>query len=267
VSEVKIPAGQVLVEDRGSVRILRLSRPGRLNSFGTDLGSSLVAALNDVTADPAVHAVVVTGDGDRAFSSGADLGDPKAHSRTVGGSLAASHMGMHPTFGTLVEFGKPIVAAINGYAIGAGFLMTLCCDVLVASPTAQFALPQVSLGILPSFAGIGRLAQWIGRGRALEIALTGRRVGAEEAAAIGLVSKVSENYLEDACALAEQLGSLPPLAVKMAKESVYLSLEVGSLRMGAATDVYRSACLQQTSDTREAHQAWKEKRTPVYTGE
>ena len=251
----------VLVDDQDSVRVLTLNRPGRANAWGADMAEALCIELLRAQTDNAVRACVLTGAGDR-FSSGADLGAQPDPNTRLDTGLRAIHDGANPTFAALLAFEKPIVAAVRGYAIGAGFLVALCCDVILGSPTAQFALPQVSLGLLPAYGGLPRLAQWVGRGRALEIGLLGRRVAAEEAHAIGILASISEeqSLIADATSIARRLGAMPPLAVKLAKESLTLALESGSVRVSASADLYRFLCLQGTSETQEAQATWRERR-------
>jgi enoyl-CoA hydratase/carnithine racemase len=261
-------ASTVAVEDREYVRTLRLNRPDRGNAWGPDMSAGVTQRLQDAQADAGVRACIITGSGDRAFSSGADLGDPTAHARDIGSELARLQPAADPTFQALLNFSKPVVAAVNGYAIGAGFLLALCCDAILVSESAKFAIPQVSLGMLPAYGGLPRLAQWIGRGRAMDIALTGRRVGAAEAERIGLALSVSKpgELMDNARTYAVGLAALPPLSAKLAKESLLFALEVGTLRMSAAADLYRSLSLERTEDTVEAHTAWRERRRPNYRG-
>lgn len=258
----------VLREDLadGVVR-LRLNRPGRANAWGSDMATALLHELAAATSDPDVRACILTGTGNKAFSSGADIGRQEAH-RTPSADdfLARQPLGGHPLFDGLAQFPKPLVCAVNGLAIGAGCILALHCDVVLAAEHASFAMPQVRLGVLPAYGGLYRLAQSVGRGRAVEIGLTGRRVPAEEAARIGLVAAVHPADELDAAAehVARALAQLPLLAVRLVKDSLDMAFEEAGGRATARADMYRFAMLGLTEDSTEAHAAWREKRAPTF---
>jgi enoyl-CoA hydratase/carnithine racemase len=169
---------------------------------------------------------------------------------------------------TIAEFPKPIIAAINGQASGFGFRVALCCDILIASEDAKMNLPEVSLGIIPGTGGSLRLARFVGKGKAMEMILTSEWIEAQEAYRVGLVSRVVPNseLLSTAKKIATRIASLPPIAVMMAKRSLNEALDIGNLKLAAQSDIYRQLLLYQTEDTREAHQAWREKRPPRFKG-
>jgi enoyl-CoA hydratase/carnithine racemase len=259
----------VLREDRESISILTLNR-GAYNAWGPDMSTALRDQLEVVRSDPAQRAVLLTGAGTKAFSSGVDVSKKDAHdSRTAERTLAALGRGERPVFADVLDFPKPLVCAVNGYAIGAGFLLALCCDAILVSDNAVLRLSQVELGVIPAYGGLARLAQWVGRGRAFEIGIAGRKVTADEAVTIGLASRCvpAGELREEGVALAARLGALPPLAYAVAKESLMSSLETPVLEAGARADLYRSMALRHTSDSAEAHLAWREKRPPVFRGE
>lgn len=267
---VKSSTGTVEREDRGRVAILRLRRDGKANAWGPDMAEALVERLAELADDEAIGAGVITGTGTRAFSSGADISAPGAHQAPSAGSVLASGVsGRHPVFDALDGFRKPLIASVNGLAIGAGVLIVLYCDVVLASETAQLAMPQVALGVLPAFGSIYRLATWVGRGRANEIVLSGRRVPAQEAHEIGLVHRVlaPDELLEESVTVATAMASLPPLAVAAAKESLEVAYELSGQATTARFDQYRFGMLGLTADCQEAHAAWRERRPPVYKGE
>src|SRR5256712_177615 len=174
----------VLIERKGSVALLSFNRPERLNAWNPDLGAALLARLHEAELDDSVRAVVLTGVG-RAFSSGADLNNPKTHTVESPEQHLANLKGS-PVFDAVERYPKPIISAVNGYAIGIGCLVPLCCHFILAGQQAVFCLPQVSLGILPAYGGTLRLARFVGRGNALNIALTGRQGGADEALRMGM---------------------------------------------------------------------------------
>jgi enoyl-CoA hydratase/carnithine racemase len=254
-------AGTVLEELDEQLVVLRLSRPNRRNATGTDMQAALRDALDRWAVDDRCRAVVLTGDGVGAFSSGADLGDAKTHARGADEFLRGLSVGGHPTFDRVVRFPKPLVAAVSGYAIGWGFLIALGCDMIVADREADFRLTQASFGVLPAFAGVARLAQWVGRGRAMEIAVRRRPVRADEAYQIGLVCELCDQgeLLEVAKRVARECAEVPPLAYKLIKDSMYQAME-GMLRPAAISDLYRLGLLEQAKDTRAAHESWRERR-------
>jgi enoyl-CoA hydratase/carnithine racemase len=258
------------VARHGSVLVLELRREEKLNAWGADMREQLLAALEDCRRDTSVGAVILTGSGERAFSSGADVSNPATHAQSVEDALEAMATTTTDIFGYVTNFPKPVLGAINGYAIGAGFALAICCDTLIASHNAEFAMPQLKFGVLPGFSSVARLAQWVGRGRAWEIVTTGRRVPAEEALRIGLVSALHSSSDLSGAALvrARELAELSPAAVRLAKESLLGSLEP-LLRLNSLTDSYRSVCVEQTSFSRHAHRDWRSQRdqTSRATGE
>lgn len=260
------PSGEVTREITGNVAVLTMRRDGRGNAWGVDMATSLVAHLADLEVDDGVRACVLVGDG-KNFCSGADIGNEESHKvRSAGGYLKNLSPYHHYGFDALDEFRKPMVAAVRGNAIGAGFLLAITCDVVLASESAKFVLPHGRLGIVPGSGGLLRLAQWVGRGRALEIAMSGRAVQASEALSIGIASATysDDQVLEEAVSYASRLAASPPLALWAIKESMQTGMDVGSLRNVALLDKYRSGLLQMTQDTAEAHASWRERREAVY---
>ena len=260
-----------IYEKRGNVGVVTISRPEARNAWGSDTSEMLTEAVYTMWDDDEVHAAILTGDPEGgAFSAGAYLKDPKAHEVDSMGACLASRFKRHgPDMFDLVEaFPKPLICAVNGYAIGVGCLITLCCDLIIAGDKADWRLTNVALGVLPAYGGAPRLARWVGRGNAMKIALTGRPVKAEEAYRIGLAQYLAPNekLMDEAMELAEHLASLPPLAASMVKESMYFGLNIPNLRDAAQADVYRFMNLGQTEDSAEARQAWRERRPPEFKG-
>src|SRR2546430_5921477 len=166
----------------------------------------------------------------------------------------------------LTEFPKPLVAAVNGYAVGIGCIVTYCCDLIVASERAEWRLPQVALGILPAQGGTVRLARWVGRGQAMKLAM-GFPLKAEEAYRIGLAQWLvpHDELMAKAKGVAQHVASLPPLAARLAKEAVAFGMD-SSMREAANADLYRFMALELTEDKKEAHQAWRDRRKPALQG-
>lgn len=255
----------VLREDHGSVRLLVLNRPESYNAWGEDMAAALGRELCTADEDEDVRCCVLTGSGEKAFSSGANLKDPRTHmTPSADEALAAMRPASAPMFfEDLLTFRKPLISAVNGYAIGAGFLLTLCTDIIIAAENAVFALPQASLGIMPAYGGAVRLAQWVGRGRAMDIALTGRRVDATEARDIGIASQVVpvSELRAASLDLAGRLAGLPPLGAALTKESLNRAMEEGALKATSITDLYRFLALGMTDEARRRHENWRSDRT------
>ncbi len=259
----------LLYEQRGHVGILTLSRPEARNAWCTEFHSGLQEQLPRLEEDPEIRCIVLTGD-DRggAFSAGADLKDPRTHTED---SVAhfIEELPRRRRFSPitiLTDFAKPVVAAVNGFAIGIGCILTCCCDLIVASERAEWRLPQVALGILPAQGGTMRVARWIGRGLAMRLAL-GFPLKAEEAYRMGLAQWLvpHSELMHKAMEVADHIAALPPLATRLAKESLNSGFEM-PLNELANADLYRFMLLEQTEDKREGHRAWRERRKPQFQG-
>lgn len=260
----------LLYEKQDSIATVTINRPEKRNAWTTQMSEEIIAVFGTMEDDPEVLVTILTGSGEKAFSAGADLGNAKTHKvTTVGAHLASVSPKGFPVFNAVADYPKPVVAAINGFAVGIGCLITLCCDILLASDNAELGVPQVPLGILPAYGGAVRLARYVGRGKAMEMVLLGERISAEEAYRVGLVNKVVplSELMPLAQDYASRLAALPPLAVRMAKESLNKGLDIASLKEAAQTDIYRFMLLGQTEDSHEAHKAWRERRKPVFKGQ
>ena len=260
----------LLYEKQDSIATVTINRPEKRNAWTTQVSEEIIDVFGAMEDDPEVLVTILTGTGDKAFSAGADLGNAKTHKvTTVGAHLASVSPKGFPVFNAVADYPKPVVAAINGFAVGIGCLITLCCDILLASDNAELGLPQVPLGILPAYGGAVRLARYVGRGKAMEMVLLGERIHAQEAYRVGLVNRVVPlpELMPLAQDYARRLAALPPLAVRMAKESLNKGLDIASLKEAAQADIYRFMLLGQTEDSQEAHQAWRERRKPVFKGQ
>ncbi|MCC7425387.1 MAG: enoyl-CoA hydratase/isomerase family protein [Alphaproteobacteria bacterium] len=256
----------VLFEKKDHVAILTLSRPEARNAWGDDYNQALRAHLAEIEADSAIRCVVLTGDpAGNAFSAGANMKNPKTHTlSSVADFIETVPRRRNHIINVIADFPKPVLAAVNGYAVGIGCIVSYCCDLIIASDKAEWRLPQVGLGILPAHGGLARLAQWIGRGLAMRMAM-GFPLPAAEAHRIGLAQWLvpHETLMEEAMRIAAHIAALPPLAARMAKESLVMSMDAGP---AAHADVYRFMALELTEDKEEAHRAWREKRKPRFTG-
>ena len=259
----------VAYEKRGHIGIVTLSRPQARNAWGADFNDGIARHFAAMEDDDEIRCAILTGDEEGgAFSAGANLKDPKTHTMESSAALIKSLPKRRDrAFEILGNFPKPLVGAVNGYAVGIGCIVTFCCDLLVASDRAEWRLPQVALGILPAYGGAVRLARWVGRGNAMRLAL-GIPLGAEEAHRIGLAQWLVPHarLMDKTLEVATHLASLPPLAARLTKESLLRSLDIPNLSDAALVDLYRFAALELTEDKAEGHAAWREKRPPKFRG-
>ena len=262
--------GTIKYEIEDKVATLWFNRPHIQNAWSPEVTSEVVDLLRRFAADPEVRVLILTGAGDKAFSSGAYIKEEGVHEAHSAGEFVNSYLtdfNTHSPFDIVECFPKPIIAAINGYAFGIGFIVALCCDILVASEDATMGLPQVSLGILPAYGGAYRLARFVGKGNAMSMVLLSERIDAKEAYRIGLVKKVlpQGELMKEARAMAAKLASYPPLGLRFAKESLNLGMDI-PLHHASIADVTRMYLLQTSEDAKEAHRAWREKRKPEFQG-
>lgn len=246
----------VLPERHDGVAVITFNRPERLNAWSADIGQGLVQRLEEAEEDPEVRGVVLTGAG-RGFSAGADLKNRRTHSVGSPEEYLDSHRNMH-VFDMLQTYSKPVIADVNGYAIAIGCLVPLCCDFVVGSEKAIFCLLQVSLGILPAYVGTLRLARFVGRGNALNIALTGRKVGADEALRMGILTTIypHEKLVPEAINVMQSIAAMPVHTVRLARESLHHGYESG-LAATEQANLYRFMALAQTNDRADRHEAWR----------
>jgi enoyl-CoA hydratase/carnithine racemase len=259
----------VLYEKRNQVGYLTLSRPDARNCWGEDYNEELPARCEEIAFDDDVRVVVLTGDeAGGAFSAGANIRDPKTHGPESAADFIKG-LAKRPRYaGTaLIELQKPVICAVNGYAVGIGAIVTVCCDMIIASERAEWRLPQVALGIMPNHAGAVRMAQWMGKGNAMKLAM-GYPLKAEEAYRLGLAQWLvpHDRLIDEARAIAERLAGLPPLAARITKESLNRGLDMPNLADAAHLDLYRQALLSMSEDAQESHAAWREKRKPAFRG-
>jgi enoyl-CoA hydratase/carnithine racemase len=245
----------------GQVGLCRIDRPEARNALSPELMEELAAAVEAFDADPAIRCVVIAGS-DQTFASGADIA--ALRDRTFEESLR------HPAaaFWRRLESCKtPLVAAVSGFALGGGCELALLCDLIVASETAQFGQPEITLGIIPGGGGTQRLARVIGKQRAMELVLTGRRIDAREAARLGFVNLVvgPDEWLERARELAQRVASRPPIAARLAKLAV-LAAEETTLSAGLDQERRLYELAMATEDRIEGMDAFLEKRKPRFKG-
>lgn len=252
------------LDQHGPVAVLTVNRPQALNALNRATLEELQAATELLGEHEEIMALIVTGGGEKAFVAGADISELAQ----MNGAYDGREMAL---FGQSVMTGlsqlpMPVIAAIGGYALGGGLELALACDLRVASPRARLGLPEVTLGVIPGFGGTQRLPRLIGAGRALDMMLTARQVGAEEALGMGLVNYVADQPLTKARELAEQIIAQGPVAVSLVKEAVRRGLD-SSLEAGLETEADLFALAVATQDFREGTRAFLEKRKPSFKAE
>jgi len=251
----------VIAEVRDRVGVARLDRPDARNALSRELMEELAAQLERWDDDPHLGCMVVAGS-DEYFAAGADIKSMARRSfREVLDSPTARF------WPRVAALRKPLVAAVSGYALGGGCELALACDMIVASETAEFGQPEILLGIIPGGGGTQRLARVMGKQRAMELVLTGRRIDAEEALRLGIVNRVARRgrWLEEAVELAEVVSRRPPLAVRLAKQAV-LTAEETALTAGLDQERRLYELAMATEDRVEGMNAFLEKRKPDFKG-
>jgi len=251
----------VLVEIEPPIATVTLNRPKVLNALSPALIGELTGALSELDADDSVRAVVLTG-GPKVFAAGADIGDMAE--QTAVDQLLRDQTGR---WAPLAGFRKPLIAAVNGYALGGGCEVALMCDLIIAGDNARLGQPEINLGIIPGAGGTQRWPRTAGKYAAMEVTLTGAPVTALRAYELGIVNKVvpAEMTIEVAKRMARQIAEKPPLAVRMAKEAVLKAFE-GPLSDGLASERKSFYFLFATEDQKEGMRAFLEKRKGVFRG-
>jgi enoyl-CoA hydratase len=251
----------IRVELDDGVAVVVLDRPKVLNALSFGMLAELADALEDLDRDPTVRCIVLTG-GDRAFAAGADIKELAGQSPE---RLAAGHA--FDAWSRIDRIGLPIVAAVRGFALGGGCELALACDVVIAGDDATFGQPEIRIGVMPGAGGTQRLTRAIGKARAMELVLTGRRIDAQEAAALGIVNRVvpAEATLTEATTLARTIADGPPLAIRAAKRAVLAAAEL-PLGAGLARERRAFFDLFATEDQAEGMAAFAEKRSPRWSG-
>jgi enoyl-CoA hydratase len=254
----------LLYEKRGPVAYVTLNRPKVLNALNTPTWAELKAAFEEVGRDPSVRGAILTGAGDKAFIAGADIGELAQASAAEAAQSSRFGQGVLDLIETL---GKPVVAAVNGFALGGGCETAMACTVRIASEAARFGQPEVKLGLPPGGGGTQRLPRLVGRGRALQLILTGEIIDAHEAWRIGLVNEVvpADQLMARAEAMLATMLANAPLAVRYSIEAVNCGLD-GSQAEGLALEASLFGLCASTEDKAEGTQAFLAKRAPAFQG-
>jgi enoyl-CoA hydratase len=254
----------LIVEREDAVGIIKLNRPP-VNPLNTQTYLDLYDAVCELDEDPAIGAIIITGNGDKAFAAGLDIKDVMG--KSVVDILDFCWKGPRRTFDKLTGIDKPTIAAVFGLALGGGCEIALCCDVRIASEDAILGLPEITLGIMPGSGGTQRLPRLIGAAKAKELLFTGDNVNAAEAYRVGLVNKVvpKENLMDEAKKLAKKLASRPRAALALIKKCVDNGLNM-DLPSGITMEMDCFSIAFTSEDGREGINAFVEKRKPVYKG-
>jgi len=245
------------VERDGDVARVTLDVPGKLNRVSMLARDQLRGVFEELDEDPEVRFVVLSGAGE-AFTAGGDIPGFLERSSWDVSRLADNVAAPE-------RCRKPVIAALRGYVFGVGFELALACDFRLAAPDVQLALPEATIGMIPGSGGTQRLARLVGLGRAKDIVMRGRRVGAEEAQALGLVTEIADDLDGAVVALCDELRRLSPLALAMAKRILNLAYD-GPLQLGLEAEGLAYGLLQQTHDFREGVDAFVNKRPPSFEG-
>ncbi|MER5636735.1 enoyl-CoA hydratase [Kitasatospora sp. NPDC002227] len=251
--------GTILVERKGRVGVITLNRPEALNALNNQLMNEVVDAATTFDRDPEIGAMIITGSA-KAFAAGADIKEMQTN--TFPEVYLDDWLGPWDTLGRLR---KPVVAAVAGYALGGGCELAMLCDVLLAADTAKFGQPEIKLGVIPGIGGSQRLTRAVGKAKAMELCLTGRMMGAEEAERAGLVSRIvpADELMAEALKVAETIAAMSTPAAVAMKESVNRAFET-TLAEGVRFERRLFHAAFATADQKEGMAAFAEKRPPKF---
>jgi enoyl-CoA hydratase len=254
----------LLIERDDAVAVVTFNRPKVLNALNTQTMNELSAALAGFKADAGVRAIVLTGAGEKAFVAGADINELAVQTPIEGKEHARRGQQI---FDAIEQLGKPVIAAINGFALGGGCEMVMACTMRVAADTARIGQPEINLGIIPGYGGSQRLPRLVGRGVALEILLTGDMISAQRAYEIGLVNRVvpAAELMSEAKKIAHLLASKAPIAIRYILEAVHHGLDA-SLDAGQFLETALFGAIASSADMKEGTRAFLEKRQAVWQG-
>ncbi len=254
----------ILIEYEGSIALITINRPKKLNALNRATLQELHAALQTLQAGRKIRAVIITGSGEKAFIAGADIAEFAHYSVAEGAALAAQ--GQALVFNFIENFPIPVIAAINGFALGGGLELAMACHFRVASDNARMGLPEVSLGLIPGYGGTQRLPRLVGKGRALEMIMTGGMVGIEQALASGLInhSVAQEELLPFCKKIAEKIANNSPIAIAQAIKAVNAGFWEAENGYQAEIRIF-GECFG-TADFKEGTTAFLEKRAARFTG-
>lgn len=254
----------LLVERTGAVAVVTINRPEKRNALNARTISEIEHVMTALGADASVGAIVLTGAGDKAFVAGADIAELAVMTPAEGKERAAAGQ---RAFGTIETLGKPVIAALNGVALGGGCELAMACTLRIAADTARLGQPEINLGLTPGYAGTQRLPRLVGQGRALELLLTGDHITAQRACEIGLVNRVvpAADLGAQAMALATTLAAKAPVATRYILELVHHGADM-SLADAQHLEATFFGLVASTDDMKEGTAAFLAKRTPAWKG-
>jgi enoyl-CoA hydratase len=259
-----MPYENIIVERDGPVATMTVNRPKVLNALNARTIDELDQAIGELDADPEIRAIILTGAGEKAFIAGADINELATQSPVSGRDMARRGQAV---FARIEQLGTPVIAAIGGFALGGGCELAMACTFRVAADTARLGQPEINLGIIPGYGGSQRLSRLIGKDKAMELILTGRQVGAEEALRIGLVTRVvpAAALQQEAKLFAQELAAKAPVALRYAKLAIERGLD---MPFEAACDLEATlfGLVASTEDMREGTRAFIEKRKAEFKG-
>jgi enoyl-CoA hydratase len=255
----------LLLDREKNVAVLTINRPDKYNALNEEVMAEISSAMDELAADDVVRVVIITGAGEKAFVSGADIGALQQLNTPDDGS-AYSQRGQ-AVMNKVEKLPKPVIAALNGYTLGGGLELAMACDIRLAADSARMGQPEAGLGLSPGYGGTQRLPRLVGKGMAKLLILTGEMIDAQEALRIGLVQKVvpREELLGEAKALATKMAGMPPLSLAACKGAINQGLEV-DLEGGLSIESVEFGNLCTTEDYHEGTTAFLEKRKPVFKG-
>jgi enoyl-CoA hydratase len=255
----------LLLERDGAVAIVTINRPKVLNALNAQTVDELRRVMLDVKRDDGVRVIVLTGAGEKAFVAGADINELAVQTPTGGREHALS--GQH-VFEVIENLGKPVIAAINGFALGGGCELAMACTLRIAADSARLGQPEINLGLIPGYAGTQRLPRLVGKGRAMEMILTGAPVAADEAMRIGLVNRVvpAAELMAEARKLAAQLAAGAPIAMRYIVSAVNKGMEM-PFAEACQYEATLFGLVASTDDMREGTKAFLEKRKAAFKGQ
>ena len=254
----------LLLERDGAVASITINRPQVLNALNTQTIDELRRAILDLKQDAGVRVVILTGAGEKSFVAGADINELAVQTPTGGREHALT--GQH-VFDLIENMGKPVIAAINGYALGGGCELAMACTLRIAADTARLGQPEIALGLIPGYAGTQRLPRLVGTGKAMEMILTGAPIAADEAQRIGLVNRVvpAAALMTEARALAAQLAKSAPIAMRYIINAISKGVEM-PFAEACQYEATLFGLVASTEDMREGTKAFLEKRKPEFKG-
>jgi enoyl-CoA hydratase/carnithine racemase len=254
----------LLYEKRNGIGYVTINRPEKLNALNQKVMAELRICFENIQQDKEVRAVILSGAGEKSFVAGADVSELAVQDPVQGQQTSAQGQ---RTLDCIEDLGKPVIAAVNGYALGGGCELAMACTLRIASENARFGQPEVKLGIIPGYAGTQRLPRLVGKGRAMELILTGEPISAQEAYRIGLVNQVvaSKDLIAAAETVARKIMTNGPLAVKLSMQAVNHGTEM-TQEEGQFLEATLFGLCCTTADMKEGTRAFLEKRPPTFVG-